>query len=51
MTARLGIEVRDWDDKEILAPAGTVFEWDDSSTHQRVCGYLLFIEKHEVEFL
>lgn len=51
MKAKLLIEIRDTDNEEVLAPIGTIFEWDDSSTHQRICGYLLYVDEFEVEFL
>jgi hypothetical protein len=48
--ARLLISIVD-DGGEILAPKGEVFEWDDSSTHQRICGYSLYVDELEVEFI
>lgn len=50
MKARLLIEIQD-DDGEVLAPKGAIFDWDESSTHQRICGYLLYVDEFEVEFL
>jgi len=48
--ARLLISIVD-DGGEILAPKGEVFEWDDSSTHQLICGYSLYVDEFEVEFI
>jgi hypothetical protein len=48
--ARLLISIVD-DGGVILAQKGEVFEWDDSSTHQLICGYLLYVDEFEVEFI
>lgn len=50
MKAKLMIDILDFDN-EVIAPIGTVFDWDLHSTHHRICGYLLWVEEHEVEFL
>lgn len=36
-------------DGELIAEAGTVFRWDDSSTDQNIDGVLVWIGEDEVE--
>ena len=50
MKARLLISIVD-DGGEILAPKGEVFEWNANSTHQLICGYSLYVDEVEVEFI
>ena len=49
--AVLLIDIYDTDNTEILAAKGTVFEWDEYSTHQRINGYLLYVATHEIEII
>jgi hypothetical protein len=51
MKARLLVTIKDDDLTTVLAPKGEVFEWDNNSTHQRICGYLLYVDEFEVEFI
>ena len=49
MRARLLVTIQDGD--TVLAAKGEVFEWNDDSTHQLICGYLLHVDEYEVEFI
>jgi hypothetical protein len=51
MKARLLVTITDDDQTTVLAAKGEVFEWSKTSTHQLVCGYLLFVDEFEVEFI